>query len=894
MYLYFNALGKLVEIINDDSIRKGADNVNKIYVHFENASYNEDMYLLIERANGSLTSEYLVETTITKQLPYDAKRDMRYFKDYTPYKFFVYTLQNTDLSVEGLTKATIRLVDGSTILALGLLTFNVENSVVNVDNGILQSQYDYILQIIQNKLVDQDNTITVLASVPVNLEDYEGRYILVPDGDFPKLYLVDGGVAVLQFHLSKTWADDITARLGVAESDIDKIEDGTTIVGKALADSLGNVVKDSYVSAVYPTYNTTTDKLFIETYSVEDGLMANNEVILPKATTTKNGLMSATDKVKVDNIASDIASMGATKQSLSEKNQINGYAGLDGNAKIPTVLLPDSILGQLEYKGTFDPASGYPATPEKGWFYISIANATISGVDYKVGDWAVYNGSSWDKVDNTDAVASVNGKIGVVVINGTEIQVGNGDTWTIEQRIVNIYAELNNRYTKAQTYSNTEIEQRLTDLLGLANLQDTAIQKSAGVFVFDNGDSLLATSLAQYNWVICRFYNVDGTVQNVRYNMFKPSEATSGNRTIVQIDRTPVRYAEIKRDNGNILFRVVDESDTFDNTYVCTMKMWGIKLDGITATEISYDGTISGLSSTNVKTAIDELASEKADKIIFNNYAKNGNMSSTTDYGVFGGTLSANANILTLTGGNTTSSPSVNQNTNAVLSNGIKLYVAIKVKHTNKQPTAFEMSAYGSSPIVLIKTMTISNPTLNSEYFMSMIAEPTTQTTNLRILLNPKYIDITTAENSTTEFREFIVINLTATFGSGNEPTKEQMDAIIKLKGYFDTTTINLKDLMLLGFTQETRMTPTLTNATTTYLTYRKDDLGYVDIVGNLTITTFGTNFTFPEGYRPLTQLRLPILTSTNTLGYIIINTNGTVVSNANATIYINSRFATI
>ena len=37
---------------------------------------------------------------------------------------------------------------------------------------------------------------------------------------------------------------------------------------------------------------------------------------------------------------------------------------------------------------------------------------------------------------------SVNGKLGVVVLNGTEIQVGNGDTWTVEQRIVNIYAEV--------------------------------------------------------------------------------------------------------------------------------------------------------------------------------------------------------------------------------------------------------------------------------------------------------------------------------------------------------------------------------------------------------------------------------------------------------------------
>ena len=73
--------------------------------------------------------------------------------------------------------------------------------------------------------------------------------------------------------------------------------------------------------------------------------------------------------------------------------------------------------------------------------------------------------------------------------------------------------------------------------------------------------------------------------------LFKPSEARSGNRTIVQIDRSPCSYAEIKRDNGNILFRIVDESDTFDSGYVCTMKMWGIKLDGINTGEITHKTT---------------------------------------------------------------------------------------------------------------------------------------------------------------------------------------------------------------------------------------------------------------------------------------------------------------
>ena len=127
----------------------------------------------------------------------------------------------------------------------------------------------------------------------------------------------------------------------------------------------------------------------------------------------------------------------------------------------------------------------------------------------------------------------------------------------------------------------------------MTNLQ-APLSKNTGLLppTFDNGDSILASSLSQYNWIITRFYNVDGGVQNVRYNLFKPSEAVIDNRTIVQIDRSPV-HAEIKRDNGNILFRVVDESDTFDSGYVCTMKMWGIKLDGINATEVDYDNSKS-------------------------------------------------------------------------------------------------------------------------------------------------------------------------------------------------------------------------------------------------------------------------------------------------------------
>ena len=81
---------------------------------------------------------------------------------------------------------------------------------------------------------------------------------------------------------------------------------------------------------------------------------------------------------------------------------------------------------------------------------------------------------------------------------------------------------------------------------------------------------------------------------------------------------------------------------------------------------------------------------------------------------------------------------------------------------------------------------------------------------------------------------------------------------------------------------QETWITPTLTTATTTYLKYRKDTLGTVIIEGNLTVTTAGTNFTLPTGYRPLFAY---------VQGDLTFNTDGTVVSASTGLKYINVRF---
>lgn len=102
-----------------------------------------------------------------------------------------------------------------------------------------------------------------------------------------------------------------------------------------------------------------------------------------------------------------------------------GVAPLDSNSKISTVYLPDSILGSVDYKGTWDASTNTPTLPDpttvKGWYYVVSTAGTQFGKTFVVGDWVISNGVIWDKVEAQDAVVSVNGKIGIVVLNAADV-----------------------------------------------------------------------------------------------------------------------------------------------------------------------------------------------------------------------------------------------------------------------------------------------------------------------------------------------------------------------------------------------------------------------------------------------------------------------------------------
>jgi hypothetical protein len=90
-------------------------------------------------------------------------------------------------------------------------------------------------------------------------------------------------------------------------------------------------------------------------------------------------------------------------------------ADLDGSGKVPTSQLPDTVLGALYYKGTWDASSGvYPTDVQKGDYYVASSAGVIDGVDYETGDWTVFDGTEWSKVDNSERLSGI-------VVNGNNL-----------------------------------------------------------------------------------------------------------------------------------------------------------------------------------------------------------------------------------------------------------------------------------------------------------------------------------------------------------------------------------------------------------------------------------------------------------------------------------------
>lgn len=140
----------------------------------------------------------------------------------------------------------------------------------------------------------------------------------------------------------------------------------------------------------------------------------------------------------------------------------------------------------------------------------------------------------------------------------------------------------------------------------------------------------------------------------------------------------------------------------------------------------------------------------------------------------------------------------------------------------------------------------------------------------------------------TSYVKNAIVINLTAAFGAGKEPTLAEMDRLMArfpnfwFDGVKPIQTIETLYLEKANKVQEAWITPTLLNGAVPVASkppqYYKDEFGAVVVQGLVTVTSLNSDiFTLPIGYRPTKSKVLPTTANNNSFASVLVKTTGEV-----------------
>jgi hypothetical protein len=93
--------------------------------------------------------------------------------------------------------------------------------------------------------------------------------------------------------------------------------------------------------------------------------------------------------------------------------------------------------GGLSYQGTWNASTNTPTlasgTGTNGYYYVvgTSGSTNLDGItDWVAGDWLLFNGTVWQKIDQTNLVTSVNGQTGAVSLTTSNISEGSNLYYT--------------------------------------------------------------------------------------------------------------------------------------------------------------------------------------------------------------------------------------------------------------------------------------------------------------------------------------------------------------------------------------------------------------------------------------------------------------------------------
>ena len=208
---------------------------------------------------------------------------------------------------------------------------------------------------------------------------------------------------------------------------------------------------------------------------------------VPTASASARGALSAADWTTFDNkqiagnyitsLTGEATASGPGAAAVTLTNSAVIAKVLTGlNVTGGTVIAADTILaafGKVQnqingliggsiFQGVWNASTNTPALVSSvgtnGYYYIvNVAGSTnLDGItDWKVGDWAIFAGTSWQKVDNTDAVSSVNGFTGAVSLTTDNVPEGATNLYFTNTRARTAISLTTTGSSGASTYDNT-------------------------------------------------------------------------------------------------------------------------------------------------------------------------------------------------------------------------------------------------------------------------------------------------------------------------------------------------------------------------------------------------------------------------------------------------------
>jgi hypothetical protein len=167
------------------------------------------------------------------------------------------------------------------------------------------------------------------------------------------------------------------------------------------------------------------------------------------------------EKIKV------ITNGGGTSQTVidalaSLQTQINNiYPSQTGNAgkfltTNGTAVSWANVAGGLSYQGTWNATTNTPTLASgvgtNGYYYITATagSTNLDGItDWQIGDWLMFNGTVWQKIDQSNLVTSVNGQTGAVSLTSTNISEGTNLYYTDARARASVSAGTGISYSSA-------------------------------------------------------------------------------------------------------------------------------------------------------------------------------------------------------------------------------------------------------------------------------------------------------------------------------------------------------------------------------------------------------------------------------------------------------------